>query len=82
MARTPTTPRLHAIEHVDKEAVQDVQHFIVVLIDGHLQIQAGEFTQVAVGERLLSPAQVTKEYYTPFVSYWTSSGCIYTMQAS
>lgn len=52
-----TTAGVDAIEHVHEEAVNDVQDFIVVLKDGHLQIQAGELAQMAMREGLLCPAQ-------------------------
>jgi len=42
--------RLETVKHVDKEAVDDIQDFIIVLIDGHLQVQPRKLAQVPVRE--------------------------------
>ena len=36
------------LEDVHKQAVQDVEHLVVVLVEGHLQIQADKLGEVAV----------------------------------
>ena len=51
---------LQPIENVDKQMVQHVQNLIVMLIDGHLEVQPRELAQVPVCERLLCPAESTK----------------------
>ena len=52
-----TAALVEAIEHVNEEVVHDVQDLVVVLVDGHLKVQAGELAQVPVREGLLRPAQ-------------------------
>ena len=39
-----------------QQLVNDVHDLIIVLIDGHLEIQASELAQVTVGEGVLCPA--------------------------
>ena len=51
-----TIVRVQALENVDEEALDDVQQLKVVLVDGHLEIQARELAQVAVSVRVFSPA--------------------------
>ena len=47
---------IETIEDVDKQLVNDVHDLIIVLIDGHFEIQASELTQVTVREGVLCPA--------------------------
>ena len=47
---------IQALKDVDKEAFDDVQELEVVLVDGHLEIQARELAQVAVGVGVFGPA--------------------------
>ena len=47
-SRIFTVFAIEAIEDVDKELVNEVHHFAVMLINGHLKIQASEFTQMSM----------------------------------
>lgn len=38
---------LQALEDGEEERVEDIEDFVVVLLDGHLQIEPGEFAQVS-----------------------------------
>jgi hypothetical protein len=58
MPRVPRTKLgAQAGEDVHEQAVEDVQDLAVVLVDGHLQVQAHKLAQVPVRERLLRPAR-------------------------
>ncbi len=53
---TRTVLAVETVEDVDKELVNDIHDFIVVLIDGHLKIQSSELTQMPVSEGVFCPA--------------------------
>jgi hypothetical protein len=42
---------LESLEDGKEERVEDVEDLVVVLLDGHFQIESGEFTQVACEAR-------------------------------
>ena len=54
--QTHTVLAVETVEDVDKELVNDVHDFIVVLVDGHLKIQSSELTQMPVSEGVFCPA--------------------------
>ena len=64
-----TASFLEAVEHVDKEVVHDVQHLVVVLVDGHLEVQPCELAQMAVREGLLRPAERTASVHLRRLEY-------------
>lgn len=45
---------LKSLEHVQEERVQEVNDFVIVLLDCHLEIEAGELGHVAMSKRVLS----------------------------
>ena len=47
---------VQALKDVDEKVLDDVQQLKVVLVDGHLEIQACELAQMAVGVGVFSPA--------------------------
>ena len=54
--KTRTVFAIETVEDVDKELVNNVHDFIVVLVDGHLKIQSSELTQMPVSEGIFCPA--------------------------
>ena len=48
------------IEYVDKELVNDIHDFAVVLIDGHLKIQPHKLAQMPVSQGVLCPEHQTR----------------------
>mmetsp|Transcript_36331 Transcript_36331/g.90428 ORF Transcript_36331/g.90428 Transcript_36331/m.90428 type:complete len:412 (-) Transcript_36331:901-2136(-) len=44
---------VQALEDVEEHSLDDVEHLVVVVVEGHLQVEAGELRHVAVRERLL-----------------------------
>lgn len=52
---------IEAVEDVDEEPVNDIHDLAVVLVDGHLEIQASELAQMAVSEGVLCPAGQQKK---------------------
>ncbi len=51
-----TVLAVETVEDVDKELVDDIHDFIIVLVDGHLKIQSSELTQMPVSEGVFCPA--------------------------
>ena len=43
---------VQAVEHAHEQLIEDIQHFVVVLLDGHFHVQPGELAQVSVRVRV------------------------------
>ncbi len=74
-ARRRTVVLVETVKHGDEDVIHDVQHLIVVLVDGHLKVQARELAQMPVCIRLLRPAKcIQASSYTGYADLQQDPG--------